>query len=235
MMSRQEISSTYKDWVTSGSNASLRARDPQLKYVSKALPSDLEASILDAGCGSGKYAKHLATIGYKNVRAIDLFDELDTQNLFTYCRDSIDSISSSDESFDFSYCFSTIFYLDNPLEGFEEFHRVLKPGAKIIVSAHTKYSLWTLDRRIMRRLGRSNHLNGIKFYDVSEYVKMMQEAGFEVMDVDGYWLVYTPFNILNRLLRKFKFLQISAPAPKWLRHLRAHFGYHSLITAQKPL
>jgi SAM-dependent methyltransferase len=241
----EEIARVYEGLQRSSAEAPRTdSREPYYNYLVRFLPKNRNARILDAGCGNGKYANTLSDRGYRNIVGIDLFDGLDTSGAFHYQRNSIDAIDLPDASVDFLYCFSVIFYLAEPSEGLKEFHRVMKPGSILVISAHTKYSLFTLERIFRRAFGKAPHLKDVRFYSAGEYVRMMEFLRFEILDVDGHQLFWVPpivRGLRNRFLRVFlgkrktEASRIAAAprVPEWMKKLRSIFGYHFLIAARK--
>ena len=69
----------------------LSAEDIQMEYMRLFLPEERNATILDAGCGNGKYAFQLVRNGYRNIYAVDLFESIRTDH-FIYQRASIDNL-----------------------------------------------------------------------------------------------------------------------------------------------
>jgi SAM-dependent methyltransferase len=208
-------------------------------YLMQLLPEDRGTCILDAGCGNGCYSRALAASGYRNVIAIDLFGQVDTQGAFRYQRNSIDAIDLPDQSVEFLFSFSVIYYLPDPLRALREFHRVLKPQATMVLTSHTRHSLFTLKRIIWRAFGKAPHLKGVRFRSTGNYLRMTREAGFELLDADGYRLLALP-GFLRRclpLLGGEPFGQRRTNwghSPRWLKQLRSVFGYHFAIAAYKP-
>jgi len=219
--------------------------DPQLSALARRLPGDRQAAIVDAGCGNGRYALGLARNGYTNVLGVDLFDRLETQGLFRYDTADVAHLPLPDESVDLVYSMSVVHYLPNPEDGFREFGRVLKPGGTVVLSAHTRYSPFTWVRAVARACGRAKHLRGLKFWSAGQYVRMLRSAGLEVLDVDGFYLLFVPM-VLRHGLRILLGGRATTAAPdleaarnarrswRWLRRLRSIFGYHLLIAARKP-
>ncbi|HOD36070.1 MAG TPA: class I SAM-dependent methyltransferase [Syntrophales bacterium] len=243
-MSRTEsIRNIYeKKFFTS--KPSLSSHDVQLQYILHYLTRDVNLKILDAGCGNGRYALHLSVLGFKNIKALDLFDRIETKGLFQYCKASIDHLPFCKEYFDFIYCNSVIFYLEQPEKGIKEFHRVLKQGGTVIITAHTKYSLFTLLRIIKRALNAPSveHLNGIKFYSAHQYKKMFENMGFKIVRIDGYRLsalaypVYKKFQIylsVNFGIILPNYIQKGVTKNKCFASIKSIFGYHSILVAQK--
>lgn len=100
--------------------------NPQYVYIKHFIPSDYNSAILDAGCGNGNYALQFASEGYSNIYGVDLFSKINT-NLFKYQQSGIENLPFENNFFDFIYCNSAIYFLNNPEDGIKEFHRVAKP------------------------------------------------------------------------------------------------------------
>lgn len=225
---------------------SLDDDDIQLQYIVRYLDADKNISILDAGCGNGNYALKLISQGYSHVKAVDLFDTLECAKI-DYVRASIDDLPFENNQFDFIYSNSVLYYLEQPQRGINEMYRCLNVGGIFIFTAHTKFSLFTLWRKVKLFMGRSSveHLQGVKFYSVFEYEEMLRQAGFKVILRDGYrlsfllypiWKKYSAFigNLLGRNIKRRK-NRSSITKNKYLALFKAIFAYHSIIVAYKPM
>jgi len=239
-MQHAEIASIYEGPLFhSGTSRRVEPDDPQWNYLMRFIPPDRDARILDAGCGNGSYSATLAEAGYGNIVAIDLHEHVDTGGAFRYQRSSIDKIDLPDNSVDFLYSFSVVYHLPNPSDGFKEFYRVMKPGTSLVLSAHTRYSPFTMQRVILRALGKMRHLRDVRFRSAADYVKRMKAVGFAILDVDGYRLVRAPrlINRLGRPLCRNRAGRVNKASPphsaKWVKTVYSIFGYHFLIAARK--
>jgi len=199
--------------------------------------------ILDAGCGNGEYSQYLANCGFNNLFAVDLFDYLDLADPIVYRKSSIDDLAYDNNTFDYIFCYSVIFYLDSIEKGINELNRVLKRNGTVLITAHTKYSLYTLWRILKRRFkpDRVKHLQGVKFYSAAYYEKIFKESGFEVKYVDGYFansIVKRIYYLIRRRIKKrfgYKLpcLTLIYTKNKLIRRIRSVIGYHSVILATK--
>jgi len=203
-LSKDKIISIYEEMLfETGEQVCVPNNDDQLLYIKRYLPGNWDARILDAGCGNGKYMRKIKELGYNNVYGIDLFQNIKGFRNHYVCA-SIDAIPFPNESFDMIYSNSVIYCLDRPIEAVKEFFRVLKQGGYLLITAHTKYSLFTLDR-ILKRSFKSNsvkHLEGVSFYSSIEYKKMMEEVGFKVIEIDGFKLSYFLWPFIKKTLGK---------------------------------
>lgn len=217
--------------------------DEQLSYILKYLPNDKSSRILDAGCGDGRYSIYLSELGCKNITAVDLFDKLPQDNL-SYQKASVDELPFANDSFDFVFSNSVIFYVDPPSIALAEFHRVIKPGGLVIFTAHTKWSLFTFQRWLKRdllRLPQMSHLVGVKFYSSKYYNTSLEKLGFRVELRDG-WRFSFFFQPLYRMVAlvfkkyfgiKFPKIKPWVPKSRLLRHIKSEISYHSIFVARK--
>jgi SAM-dependent methyltransferase len=241
MLTNDEIKEIYNERLLKKKPV-VEKDNAQWVYLNHFLPSDKEINILDAGCGNGNFAFKLAEYGYKHIYAIDLFEEIKTDN-FEYQQGSIEKLPYSDKLFDFIYCFSVIFYLDKPEKAIKEFYRVTKPGAIVIISAHTKYSLFTLWRKIKLFLHCKsvNNLEGVKFYSARYYARLLKKNGFDIIREDGFGLSFIIYPFYRRKkdgFKKYFGMEFPVIMPgitkwRWLALFKSVFAYHSIIIAKR--
>ncbi|MCG7851504.1 MAG: class I SAM-dependent methyltransferase [Methanosarcinaceae archaeon] len=240
MLSKEKIQEIYAS-ILLGKDHVLAADDIQLKYMRHFLPEEKSITILDAGCGNGRYAFQLVQDGYKELYAVDLFENIKTDR-FVYHQTSIDELPFEKSFFDFIYCNSVIFYLQNPEKAILEFNRVLKKGGIVFITAHTKHSLFTLWRCIKRWAGSKSaqHLTGVRFYSAKQYCVSLNRNGFKIVRVDGYKLSFFIYPTYRKVVRACdKFLNMKLPLSKneitrskLMAKLKSIFGYHSIIVAR---
>ena len=96
--------------------------------------------LLDAGCGRYMtFCKEFSTIA--DVVGIDLEETLETHNDGAPfgLRGDLSQLPFGPEHFDMIICRSVVEHLESPERVFREFHRVLRPGGKVIVVTPNKY------------------------------------------------------------------------------------------------
>ncbi len=177
-------------------------------YLMKVLPKNLDANILDIGCGFGQTLKSLREKGYKNLKGIDINDESISQckkiNLdVTKVEDITSYAAAADKKYDF-------IIMSHVLEHIEKDKMIdtLK-AIKSLLSAQGKYC-------VMVPNAQSNTGSYWRFEDFTHHylftsgslLYVLKAAGFtqiEFIDPDGLDGV-TPFKkpIVKILLRYYK-------------------------------
>jgi ubiquinone/menaquinone biosynthesis C-methylase UbiE len=240
-MQQEKIKHIYKNKLLSKKPV-LNNYDSQFYYLLKYLSQDKKISILDAGCGNGNYAYKLYQKGYKNIYAVDLFEDIANTQI-NYNQASIDTLPHTDNMFDLVYSNSVIFYLENPEDGIKEFKRVLKNDATLMFTAHTKYSLFTLWRVFKRdilKLKSMDHLEGVKFYSAKHYRQLLEQNGFEVVLQDGYMVSFFFYPAYQKIVKALKRLvNVNLPTVKPYVNkgisgaIKSEIAYHSVFVAIK--
>jgi SAM-dependent methyltransferase len=239
-----EIANIYTSQLLRGQLLCVPDYDQQWQYIKDYLPQDHRSFILDAGCGEGRYMRKVSSQGYKNVYGFDLFDFHPQHDRYT--KASVARIPFKDSVFDLVFSQGVIFYLPNPETALREFLRVLKPNGILIITAHTKYSLFTLDRVVKRFLNLKcvSHLNGVKFYTSMQYKYMYDKVGFNIVEIDGYKLSYLFMPMLRRV---YKVLGLKDARFPWtitrilgqknslLNYMKSIICYFSVIVGRKPI
>ncbi|PID43986.1 MAG: hypothetical protein CSA52_03435 [Gammaproteobacteria bacterium] len=237
----KRIESIYSQELSS-TNA-LPQNDDQKKFILDHIPFEKSVSVLDAGCGNGRYSKYLKAEGYHTVFSVDLFDRSPEKEL-SYCAATIENLPFKDDSFDFIFSNSVIYYLANPENGLIELKRVLKPGGTLIFSGHTKYSIYTLSRVIKRDFFHSRHvrhLRGVTFRGTDYYRLALQQTGFEILEENGFRFLPRPIGLLlgkcripNSSTKKAKQSNTTNPdvITKIKRRLMSSHAYHFIFIAK---
>lgn len=249
-----EIKEIYEKKFTQSKTASVDSKsDEQFRFLLFAIEqykrihdtkNSKDMKILDAACGNGKYANKLVELGYRNVHAIDLFENISEPSV-SYTKGSIDRIPFQNESFDLIYCTSALYYLKDPVNGIREFSRCLKKDGVLLLTVTTKYSLHTLVR-ILRKLFRtkgSEHLDFYHFrYSIFRYRRMLKQESFVILWIDGFWLMARDYVML--VIRKMIRILKNDPSYTFQNRriisrsrraglYKAVFGYHTVIIARK--
>jgi SAM-dependent methyltransferase len=110
-------------------------------------PKDLDARILDAGCGIGMWSAEFILRGYRNITAVDLTNNsvfltakrirgLKSYTGQTVLQANIESLPFPDNYFSHINCQGVIHHTPNPEKAISELFRVLKPGGTALISVY---------------------------------------------------------------------------------------------------
>ena len=189
---RQKLDSLYDDWATSYDQHIWASGNPYIAVAAgmtgRHVP-DLDAAILDAGCGTGNMALVLHQIGYRNLEGLDpsagMLDEARRKNVYTKVHQLVlaAKVELVDESFDAVVAAGVLTHGHAPAESLDGIVKLVKPGGAIIFSlsqiAHDEYGF-------------------------GEKMKELEDAG-----------AWTPVE-RSRLLRTYPFSEAEAHVHHWV-------------------
>lgn len=102
--------------------------------------------VLEAGCGKGRHAGYLAEAGAKAVFAVDIGDAVEVAYQNVGRMPGVHVIKSDichlpfNDSIDFAFSVGVLHHMENPLEGFSELVRCLKPKGAVCVWVYGRES-----------------------------------------------------------------------------------------------
>jgi ubiquinone/menaquinone biosynthesis C-methylase UbiE len=116
-------------------------------------------TVLDIGCGSGRFSIALALTGAKKVHGIDLgrksieqatqiANAVGINNIQFEVGDILD-LPYQDGQFDFVYCNGVLHHTKNMEKGIEELYRILKPGSRAFLYLYADGGLFWHSRKKM--------------------------------------------------------------------------------------
>jgi ubiquinone/menaquinone biosynthesis C-methylase UbiE len=159
--------------------ANKMANHPLHACLGKWLPIDSNATVLELGCGPGKYIALLSTLGL-NVTAVDpcQFPTWEKIKKETSAKilDNVfaEKLPFPNESFDHIACMGALLYFADPEKSMLEMYRVIKPGGNIIIRTVNKNNLYTL------RTGNKYDPASNNLYTMEELIKLVSNSGFKV-------------------------------------------------------
>lgn len=164
---------------------------------------DIGGRWLDAGCGSGLFARMLAERGAE-VRGVDAAegmveaarrlarDHTDVNRLTFEAIDTVEVLPDADQSYDGVISMSVLEYLPNPGAALREFSRILRPGGTVVISLPNT-------RSPTRLLGKTKAIlapdkdKGTAFLNHSRFTlkksavaPFFERHGFRVADIKGF-------------------------------------------------
>jgi len=148
------------------------------KYYAKLLPKDKDTEILDIGCGDGGFVYFLRTLGFKNVKGIDLSKEqvelagnLGIKGVIQ--ADIKEFLSNKSAAYDVVFARDVIehFAKDEVLEILEMIHRSLRRGGILVAQ--------TIN-------GESFFSGGLRYGDFSHEIVFTRSSLNQIFNVTGF-------------------------------------------------
>ena len=140
-----------------------------------------DVRILDVGCSGGPQMKSFIEMGYTNIygldiseRAIDLCNKRGLNNVFVMDAEKTDF---KDDEFDLLVVSDVLEHLENDELALSEWHRILKPGGKLIVFVPAFQFLWSPHDETNFHYRR---------YSKTSLINRFKEADFEIIR-GSYW------------------------------------------------
>jgi 2-polyprenyl-6-hydroxyphenyl methylase/3-demethylubiquinone-9 3-methyltransferase len=173
---------------------------------------------LDAGCGAGTLARHLADRGC-SVLGVDASSEmitaarqssltLQSRERLQYERiETLASLPNSDSSFDGILCSSVLEYVPDVPACLAEFRRVLRPNGVLVVSVPNRRSLVRRAQVSVHRLARRLKRHWLPFLDHSR---------------NEYTAASFRYLLERHGLQVERVIPFGSPIPDWLQ--RREFG-----------
>ncbi|GAB7180545.1 methyltransferase domain-containing protein [Kitasatospora sp. Ki12] len=189
-----------------------------------ALPTG--ARVLDAGCGAGVVARAMAARFGLEVTGVDVLDfhlaearrlsaraALDGRTAFGW--GDFHRLPFAEGEFDGAYSMETLVHSYDPPRALAEFHRVLRPGGRLVLlgpmSTVPLDELEPRARALLEPYLDAMAMTGARLYHAGNLSDLLSEAGFEVeeaLDATPYYTptseaVYAYFRLPWEVLRRF--------------------------------
>jgi len=117
------------------------SRELFLEYLSPVEAGFLRGkTVLDAGCGLGRFARHALEAGAAEVFAVDLSDSVEAVRLqCAAAPPNLHVVQADlaalpiDGAFDYAYCLGVLHHMPDPAAGFASLARAVKPGGHLSI------------------------------------------------------------------------------------------------------
>jgi sterol 24-C-methyltransferase len=173
----------------------LRRMEDKLASVLGLAPG---SAVLDAGCGVGAVATRLAAVHGLNVTAIDVLDfnqraarrlvrERGFHHHVDLARMDYSTLGFADASFDGVYTMETLVHAARPRAVLREFHRVLRPGGRLVMFEYARDPERVMSARAAWAFRTVNEVAAMPAYQVFDHgvlEDMIGSAGFSDVRVE---------------------------------------------------
>ena len=240
-------------------NGALRKMEDRLFASLKLRPG---AEVMDAGCGAGHVAVHLARKGLR-IFAIDVVSHHVQLAKEEIRRNGLENVVSArvmdyhhleslaDESFDGVYTMETFVHATTPETVAEGFFRVLKPGGRIAMheydhldSSHSQNAPAAVIRA-MHEINERASMPGYEMFSRGVLPNILERQGFEDITLDDitenvkpmarlfFLVAYIPYLIICFFGLQAYFVNTQAGVEGY-RYFKAGLARYTVVTATKP-
>jgi sterol 24-C-methyltransferase len=215
--------------------------------------------VLDAGCGDGYVAIHLAQKGLR-IHGIDLVEShLKKARINVKKNGLADKIQLDyadyqdlhileENSFDGLYTMETFVHATEPLVALKEFYKVLKPGGKLALFEYDHAASTDLPSEAVTNLKIVNEhaaMPANQSFEPGVVERLMSEAGFEDIRIEDisqnimpmlwlfYVVAYVPYLVIRLFGLQSHFINTMAAAEGY-DAMRKKYTRYIIVTARKP-
>ncbi|MFD7661198.1 class I SAM-dependent methyltransferase [Streptomyces sp. NPDC059788] len=185
--------------------------------MGKTLAQPSGARVLDAGCGVGDVAGHLAGRFGLRVHGVDLLDTHVAQARRRTCRRGLDhlltfsqsdyaALDFPDESFDAVYTMETLVHAAEAEAVLRQFHRVLKPGGRLVMFEYAREFPARMPAsvaEVFRQLNDWAAMPSFQRFTYGTLERLTAETGFSVRRVEdisrSMWPMLRCFAVIGAL------------------------------------
>ena len=145
-------------------------------------------TILDVGCGSGELLQRLKD---KDVYGVDVGKEF-IRYCLSHCgyakvsKQNAEHLDFSSCSFEDVICSEVIEHLESPMKALREFHRVLKPNGRLILTTPRACLRWSLLEYVWSRVRREKLEVNHESFSMYRLGRLLRQAGFNVKSLKPF-------------------------------------------------
>lgn len=187
--------------------------------------------VLEVGCGTGIFLKHLSKLDH-DLHGLDYTEGMlrvaqmqlsNNDNSATLLHGNAENLPYSDNSFDLVYSYKVLAHVPNLHSALNDIHRVLQPNGTAILEFYNKFSL----RRLFHR---SEYYHN--WLSPKEVRQSVNDANFTITKIYGARICIptASFMQINGLKQIFRFLETKLSATP----LNFFAGYYIVICKPKP-
>ena len=133
--------------------------------------------ILDVGCGIGFLSQLYPNF---DITGIDISDGMLEHNPYKWLKAPVEAIPFPNDTFDFVVCRSLLHHLEEPRNGLQEMHRVLKPGGRFICWEPNLSVFNDWIRKAAKKTKRFSHWH--KNFEPHMLLSLLAQAGLHIRE-----------------------------------------------------
>lgn len=227
--------------------------------LAKTLNLPINSFILDAGCGEGKVAMHLAKkYGWKII-GIDLLDWAIKKANESVKRINLDSrpefytgdysnLSYKNNTYNGIYTMESLVHVPDYKKVLREFYRVLKPKGKLVLFEYSVIDRLTLSDTLRKEFDfiiNEAGMNSLPYFIHDKFPSILEEAGFKNIQVINitdkimpmlkifYKLAFLPYYLFIRPFNlKDKFINATFSVEAY-QYIKQGMARYNIVTAIK--
>jgi SAM-dependent methyltransferase len=167
--------------------------------IIESLALSKDSNVLDIGTSTGSNLRMLRTLGFINVRGLDLFDEAiewcDFKGLGKVDKGDVCNIPHKDCIYDLILATDIIEHVENDQDALKEIHRVLKKSAVSIITVPAFEILWGLQDEVSQHKRR---------YSKRDLLKKIKNSGLTVEECYYFnYLLFLPILFIRKIVNFF--------------------------------
>ena len=229
--------------------------------LAEMLNLDSGSLVLDAGCGEGGVAIYLAQKHRLRVEGVDLLEasierankkvsELGLQDRVSFQVMDYTKLNFPDESFDGVYTMESLVHVLDYQQALWEFHRVLKPGGKLVLfeySVRSEDDVITTERqrKIAEMVIEESGMHALPHFLHGKFPEILGEAGFIDVSVEDitprmmpmlrkfYLIAYLPYQLIKLLGLQRTFINATSAAEGYKIIKEGRIWRYNIIIATK--
>ncbi len=216
--------------------------------------------VLDAGCGEGGVAIHLAQKYRLRVKGVDFLEssiekankkasELDLQDRVSFQVMDYTKLSFPEESFDGVYTMESLVHVPDHQQALREFYRVLKPGGRLVLFEYSicpKKEMTFQQKRLWNMIMEGWAMHSLPRFLHGKFPEILEEVGFTDVSVEDitprmipmvrnlYLIAYLPYQLIKLLKLQRKFINITFAVEGYRSIIKSDVWRYNIVTATKP-
>lgn len=227
--------------------------------LAKRLNLPQNSLVLDAGCGEGNVAIHLAKdygfrikgvdlLNFAIKRALEKASKFGLKNRVDFQVRDYTYLNFPDKTFDGIYTMETLVHVPDYHKVLKEFYRVLKPNGKLVLFEYSlapREDFTQAQQTIVEMINEESSMHSLSYFVHGKFPKILKEAGFRKVSVKNitsrvmpmlrkfYFFAFLPYQLIKLLGLQRKFINATAAVEGYLILQKGDYWRYNIVTATK--